>query len=189
VIDPVRIVLLAGLVFHKAVWEVMKARGKTVAAPVAVPLLTKLVKLVKLGVLLFLVAQTLFLDVLPIPGPPEGRRAVGVALYLAGLAIAVTGRVQLGRNWADLEDYQVGSKQAVVSHGIYGYIRHPIYTGDLLLLTGLELALNSWLVLGVLLILAVVLRQAAAEEVLLAQRLDGYADYRARTKRFVPFLY
>jgi len=176
-------------VFHKAVWEVTKARGTSREQQGSVSPVRRLVKLVKLAILVFLLVQCLFLDVLPIPGPAAGRKAVGLGLFLAGLAVAVTGRIQLGRNWADLEDFQVGSKQALVSHGIYRVIRHPIYIGDLMLITGFELALNSWLVLGALLVLAVVARQAAAEEDLLAQRLDGYADYRSRTKRFVPFLY
>jgi len=189
VMDPIRWLLLGGLVLHKAVWEVMKAGGTAAEPPSPVRPLTRLIKLVKVAVLAFLLVQCLFLDVLPIPGPAARRQVVGLGLFLAGLAVAVTGRVQLGRNWADLEDFQVGSKQALVRRGIYRCIRHPIYVGDLMLITGFELALNSWLVLGALLVLAVVLKQAAAEEALLAQRFDGYADYRARTKRFVPFLY
>lgn len=186
-IDPLRLLLLGGLVFHKVVWEVLKTRGPAPRPP-AVPPLKKLVKLVKVGVLLFLVVQCAFLDVLPIPGPSEGRRAAGVVLFLLGLTVAVTGRIHLGRSWTDLEDFQVGAPQ-LVSHGIYRSIRHPIYTGDLLLVTGLELALNSWLVLGALAILVVVVRQIGAEEALLARTLPGYAEYQGRTKRLVPFLF
>jgi len=78
------------------------------------------------------------------------------------------------------------SEQALVTSGIYKYIRHPIYTGDMLLLLGLELALNSWLVLGVVLVVAVVVRQALAEETLLSAMVPNYKDYRRRTKMFIP---
>jgi protein-S-isoprenylcysteine O-methyltransferase Ste14 len=87
-----------------------------------------------------------------------------------------------------VEEAQVLPEQQVVSSGIYGYIRHPIYTGDLLLLAGLELALNSWLVLGVLAPLVMVVRRAKAEEAILSRALPEYADYTARTKRFIPFV-
>jgi len=67
-------------------------------------------------------------------------------------------------------------------------IRHPIYVGDLLLLIGLELALNSWLVLPAIILVPIVLAKAVQEERLLTQTLPGYEEYCRRTKRFVPFL-
>jgi protein-S-isoprenylcysteine O-methyltransferase Ste14 len=96
--------------------------------------------------------------------------------------------LHLGGNWVDLEDYQVLPTQALVTSGIYQYLRHPIYAGDVLLLFGLELALNSWLVLGVVAIFVVALRQALAEEKLLARTFPGYGAYCAQTKRFLPFV-
>ena len=99
-------------------------------------------------VLAFVAFQTLFLDLLPIYERPHHFRIIGTGIYFVGLATAVIGRLQLGKNWLDLEDYQLLAGQSLVTHGIYRYIRHPIYTGDILLLVGLELALNSWLVLA-----------------------------------------
>ena len=60
--------------------------------------------------------------------------------------------------------------------------------GDLLLLAGLELALNSWLVLGVLVLAPVVLSRAVREEELLKQSLTGYRAYCKTSKRFIPFV-
>ena len=148
----------------------------------------RLVKLAKIGALAFLMAQTLCLEVLPIAREPGGLRWVGVAIFVLGLATAMVGRVQLGRNWVDLEDAQVLSGQSLVAYGVYRYIRHPIYAGDLLLLAGLELALNSWLVLGAALLGAVVLQRTRVEEAFLSHRLAGYQAYCARTKRFIPFV-
>ena len=147
-----------------------------------------LVKALKAAVLVFLLVQTLFLDLFPISGEPTLLRNLGTGLFFAGLCIAISGRIQLGDNWVDLEAYQVLPKQSVVSHGLYRYIRHPIYTGDLLLLLGLQLALNSWLVLGCALVFVVVLRQASAEEKLLAEAFPPYKEYCKQTKRFIPFL-
>jgi len=187
--DALRVLLLLGLAAHKGLWEVLKRRAgapPAMALPVSPDI--RLIKLAKVAVLAFLVTQTLCLEILPIARDPGTLRAVGAGIFVVGLATAMSARVQLGRNWADLEDARVLPTQAVVEHGIYRYIRHPIYTGDLVLLAGLELSLNSWLVLGVALLAAVVVRRALAEEALLAQRLAGYRAYCARTKRFIPFV-
>lgn len=186
-----RLILFSGLVLHKLVWEVLKKRDKKPKAspqPPATSPLKSLVKLGKAAFLIFVLFQTLFLNLFPISAEPAVLRVVGTLIYFTGLAIAITGRLQLGKNWANLEDYQLLPQQKLVSHGIYRYIRHPIYSGDILLLVGLELALNSWLVVLAILPILVVARQSKAEEALLGQVLPGYQEYCQRTKRFIPFL-
>ncbi|HEU4370449.1 MAG TPA: isoprenylcysteine carboxylmethyltransferase family protein [Methylomirabilota bacterium] len=185
--DLVRLLLFLGLVAHKAVWEILK-RADRPERRAAVPVLLRLVKALKIGVLAFLLVQTLFLEVLPIAATPGRLQVLGGALYLLGLATAIAARVQLGRNWLDLESFDVLPSQTIVDRGIYRYVRHPIYTGDLLLVTGLELALNSWLVLAAVPLAAFVVRQVLAEETLLARTLPSYARYCAGTKRFIPFV-
>jgi protein-S-isoprenylcysteine O-methyltransferase Ste14 len=128
-------------------------------------------------------------DILPIAVDSVGIRAVGTIIYSIGLATALAARFQLGENWANIETGQVLNNQNVVANGIYRYVRHPIYVGDLLLLFGLELALNSWLVIGVLILTPVVLLKAINEERMLTEELPGYSSYRHRSKRFIPFVY
>jgi protein-S-isoprenylcysteine O-methyltransferase Ste14 len=147
-----------------------------------------LVKSIKAMVFIFLAFQTLFLDLLPITDHPTSLRIIGTLVYFVGLVTAVNGRLHLGTNWADLEDYQVLPKQSLVTNGIYRYIRHPIYTGDILLLVGLELALNSWLVLATPIPLLIIIKQALAEEALLSQTFRVYDAYCSQTKRFIPFI-
>lgn len=187
--DLLRVYLLAGLIAHKAVWEALKRRqGAPAAATSPQPLSLLLVKAVKVAILLGIVAQTMLPEILPIRSEPGALRWAGVLLYTAGLATAILGRVQLGDNWLDIETAGVLRDQMVVSSGLYRYIRHPIYAGDLLLLAGLEVALNSWLALCVAALAAAVFRKAAGEERMLAAKLPGYAEYCRRTKRFVPFV-
>ena len=185
-----RIFLFAGLLFHKLVWELLKNRSR-IQARSLLPIkfeIKSIVKAIKIAALFLLIVQTLFLNILPITQNPGRIRILGIFLYLLGLAVAVTGRVQLGNNWVDLEDYRVLPEQKLVRNGIYRYIRHPIYLGDVLLVLGLELALNSWLVIGVVGLLVVVIRQALVEERLLVNSLPGYVDYYRQTKMFIPFL-
>lgn len=186
-----RLYLLAGLIAHKAVWEILKRRKAPSAekpAPKPQPLTVQLVKTVKVGILLGIVAQTMLPEILPISPEPFSLRVAGIAIYTAGLLIAVIARFQLDNNWSDIETAQVLSHQQVVSNGIYGYVRHPIYVGDILLLYGLELSLNSWLVVGVALMTPVILLQATREEKKLVETLPGYDSYCQNTKRFIPFV-
>ncbi|HKZ78777.1 MAG TPA: isoprenylcysteine carboxylmethyltransferase family protein [Pyrinomonadaceae bacterium] len=147
------------------------------------------VKTTKILILLGIAAQTFLPDIFPIFSQPIAIRFLGAGIYTIGLLVAIVGRIQLGDNWADIERAQVHSHQAVVLNGMYAYIRHPIYVGDLLLLVGLELSLNSWLVLGVLLLAPVVIWRAAREERMLAAKLPEYQIYCAQTKRFIPFVF
>jgi protein-S-isoprenylcysteine O-methyltransferase Ste14 len=168
----------------------MKRRAGSSQPPgISLPLKTRLVKLVKLLILAAIIAQTVLpMDILPISAEPAALRLAGLAIFTLGLLTAVAARIQLGANWSDIEEGKIADRHAVVSSGIYGYIRHPIYTGDILLLLGLELCLNSWLVLGLAVLIPVVARQAIREEQKLVSALPDYADYIRRTKRFIPFL-
>lgn len=189
--EPYRIFLLVGLILHKVLWEVLKRKeGALAPSQAKKPRSYKIIilKVGKAGVLGCLLIQTAFLDIFPITSDPSILRAAGLTLFSLGLGMAVLGRIQLGDNWVDLEDYQVLPEQSMVASGIYRYIRHPIYSGDLVLLLGLELALNSWLIVGVILLSIVVFRQTQAEEKVLALSFPSYVDYCRRTKRFIPFL-
>lgn len=188
--DPLRIVLFLGLVSHKLLWEFLKwkSEARKLRSPSQGLAVKWLIKPLKMFVLAFILIQTLFLDLLPIAQDPYFLRIFGTLIYFAGLGTAILGRVQLGKNWVDLEDYQVLPEQSLTTRGIYRYIRHPIYSGDILMLTGLELALNSWLVVIVFAFLLVTVKQALAEEVLLARVFPNYGDYCKRTKRFIPFV-
>lgn len=189
-----RLYLLAGLVAHKLLWETMKTRGPekpteatTVEAPIA-----RLGKVAKMVILVGITVQILlpqsWFSALEISEDPSRLRVIGVAIYTLGLLVAILARLQLGSNWSDIEAANVKAEQQVVSGGVYRFIRHPIYVGDLLLLLGLELALNSWLFLGVAMLTPIVLRQAIREEQMLRQSLPGYSEYCSRSKRFIPFL-
>ncbi len=185
-----RLYLLAGLILHKAVWIAMKRRGQAGAATTGKihPLHVRLARLVKLVILLLIAMQVFLADVLPILDEPLALRIAGGMLYTLGLVTAVLGRVQLGDSWSDIEVGDVAMDNQVVSVGVYRYLRHPIYVGDLLLLLGLELSLNSWLVGVAAAMVPPVVVRAIQEEQSLRKVLTGYEDYARRTKRFIPFI-
>ena len=72
----------------------------------------------------------------------------------------------------------VADDQKVLSTGPYAIVRHPMYTGGLILLLGTPLALGSWwgLAMFVVIALAIVWR-LFDEEKFLAKSLPGYSEY------------
>ncbi len=138
--------------------------------------------------LLGLLAQTVLPEILPISDRPENLSWIGAVLYTIGLFVAIAGRVQLGKNWSNIEEATVLKEQRVVDRGVYRFIRHPIYSGDMLLVAGLELALNSWLILGVPILFLLTRSKVIREEGMLRNSLPGYDTYCGRTGRFFPGL-
>jgi protein-S-isoprenylcysteine O-methyltransferase Ste14 len=110
---------------------------------------------------------------------------VGNALVLLGLAIAEL--VVIQNNYA-AATITVEADQPVVSTGLYGLVRHPMYVGALTMIVGTPLALGSYW--GLLTIIPGVLVFAARitdEEKALRQDLDGYDEYTEKVHyRLVP---
>jgi protein-S-isoprenylcysteine O-methyltransferase Ste14 len=78
----------------------------------------------------------------------------------------------------------------LVETGSYRLARHPIYGGLILGALGWALVTASLVALGAAVILALFFRlKSGREEIWLADQFDGYDEYRARTRRFVPWLY
>jgi protein-S-isoprenylcysteine O-methyltransferase Ste14 len=86
---------------------------------------------------------------------------------------------------------EVDSTQGVVSTGPYRILRHPMYSGALLMMIGVPLALGSWWALGfVIPMSAVLIFRLIHEEQFLAEHLPGYKDYCRRTRsRLIPGVY
>ena len=86
---------------------------------------------------------------------------------------------------------QKDRKQQVVSTGVYGFVRHPMYLGGILYLIGAPLLLSSryGLILGVLMVIFILVR-IIGEEKALVEELEGYGDYKKRVKyRLIPFIW
>lgn len=83
---------------------------------------------------------------------------------------------------------RVEREQTVVSTGLYGVVRHPMYMGTLPLTTAMPLALGSWwALLPVLAIVPALVWRLVDEERVLRRDLPGYAAYCARVRyRLVP---
>jgi protein-S-isoprenylcysteine O-methyltransferase Ste14 len=112
---------------------------------------------------------------------------IGFAVLVAGILLRAWAILTLGRFFTPSVQIQQG--QRVVESGPYRYVRHPSYTGMLVALIGLGIALDDWLSLLVLALLpltGILVRIRYEESVLLDSLGDDYRDYAARTSRLVP---
>lgn len=83
---------------------------------------------------------------------------------------------------------EINTDQRVISTGPYSYVRHPMYTGVLLMYGFTPLALGSyWALTGTFFLVAVIVFRIFSEEKFLAENLDGYKEYLLKIRyRIIP---
>jgi protein-S-isoprenylcysteine O-methyltransferase Ste14 len=116
---------------------------------------------------------------------PTAICLVGDVLVAVGLGLPV---LVVSQNSYAATTVRVRAAQKVVSTGLYGLVRHPMYTGNVVMMVGIPLALGSYwglaFVVPGLIVLAWRLRD---EEKLLQEQLDGYREYTQQVRyRLVP---
>lgn len=86
---------------------------------------------------------------------------------------------------------KVEEGQTVVSTGLYGIVRHPMYMATLLLFLVIPLVLGSWWALIPFAFYpAIIISRLKDEEVLLTRELAGYAEYKEKVRyRIIPFIW
>ena len=86
---------------------------------------------------------------------------------------------------------KVEEGQTVVSTGLYGIVRHPMYMATLLLFLVMPLVLGSWWALIPFAFYpAIIIDRLKDEEVLLTRELAGYDEYKQKVKyRIIPFIW
>jgi protein-S-isoprenylcysteine O-methyltransferase Ste14 len=114
-----------------------------------------------------------------------GRVALLPALYLIYQATVENTYL------STLVRIQTDRKQRVISTGVYGFVRHPLYLGCLLMTLRAPLLLGSLygFIIGFIGVIAVVGR-IIGEENMLVNELEGYEEYKKKIKyRLVPFVW
>ena len=86
---------------------------------------------------------------------------------------------------------EVQENQKVVSTGLYGIVRHPMYAATVVLFLAIPLVLGSWIGFAVMLVYPIVIAvRILNEEAVLTAGLDGYAEYKTKVKwRLIPFIW
>jgi len=115
---------------------------------------------------------------------------VGIIMMLTGIALRQWSIWILGGFFST--SVRIVSNQRIVKEGPYTLLRHPSYTGLLMILLGLGLATRTWLgMVGTLLLFGSALgyRINVEENVLKKEFGKEYVEYSKKTKRLIPFLY
>lgn len=142
---------------------------------------------VLIGFVLLPVWRPTLLDDLP-TWVTYGR--VAAAIAIGGLALLLMGKgvFDLGENLTPLP-YPREEGQ-LVQTGVYGLVRHCLYSGLILGMTAISLWLLSLPHFAAVLVLFLVLdAKARQEEAWLLERHPEYADYRQRVKKLIPWIY
>jgi len=118
----------------------------------------------------------------------EAGRIAGGALVVAGLAIAALGLASLRENLTAFPRPVRGGR--LVDGGVYGLVRHPIYSGVVAAGIGWGLVAASPAALALAFALGVFFDvKARREEAWLMAAYPGYAEYRRRVRKLVPLVY
>ena len=113
---------------------------------------------------------------------------LGAVLFL--MAYAIYAEVLRENTWLS-RTIQVQEGQTVVSTGLYGIVRHPMYAATLLLFLSMPLVLGSIPAFLVFLTYpAIIAKRIIGEERLLKEGLPGYAEYLQKVRwRMIPFIW
>jgi len=113
-----------------------------------------------------------------------------IAGFALGLALRAWSIALLGRFFT--VDVAIRHDHALMSSGPYAWVRHPSYTGLLLMFAALGIAFENYASIFVLLMpigLALARRIAVEERALAAAFGEAWTAYAARTRRLIPFVY
>ena len=115
---------------------------------------------------------------------------IGAILFAAALWLFFRVHKELGRNWSD--SLEVRETHALVTHGLYRHVRHPMYTAFFMWALAQAFLLPNWIAgpaglvgFGILFLL----RVGREEQMMLETFGDEYRDYMNRTARLIPWVY
>jgi protein-S-isoprenylcysteine O-methyltransferase len=122
--------------------------------------------------------------------------ATAATTLWGGTVLLIAGSILRRLCWRTLGQYftgdvQVRPDQPLIDHGPYRWVRHPSYTGGMIMFAGVGVALSNWLSLFVLVMTSVGVysyRVAVEERVLLETIGPAYLAYTKRTTRFIPYI-
>ncbi len=119
---------------------------------------------------------------------PSAVGTVGIVLAALGVGLALVSGRALGRALTPFPRPAAGG--SLVERGPYGVVRHPVYTGGILLMVGFALWASPWALLPTAALAVLWALKARVEERHLLARFEEYDAYSRRVRwRLVPFVY
>jgi protein-S-isoprenylcysteine O-methyltransferase Ste14 len=142
-------------------------------------------------------AQVAFISVLVVPAIDHrfAWSVVPAFVVVAGDVLVVLGLLIVflvfKENTFTSATIEVGAEQKVISTGPYTFVRHPMYSGALIMLLGVPLALGSWWgLLAIIPMKLVIVFRLLDEEKFLTKNLPGYTEYKDKVRyHLTPFIW
>ena len=120
--------------------------------------------------------------------PPSLLGWTAAALAVIGVTFAIWARFHLGRNWSSRPAVKEGHE--LVTSGPYAYVRHPIYTGVILMTLGTAFTGAIFGIAVFIIFLTIFLSRINKEERIMLELFPNeYPAYQVRTKRLAPFVW
>jgi protein-S-isoprenylcysteine O-methyltransferase Ste14 len=117
-------------------------------------------------------------------------RFIGLFVISIGLIVRVIAILQLGQHFS--KDIDIFENKKVYQNGLYKYVRHPSYLGEIMIFLGVALVYNDLiasLIAFIVPTLAFIYRIEVEERFLLTYMQADYEAYQKKTKRLLPFIY
>jgi protein-S-isoprenylcysteine O-methyltransferase Ste14 len=113
---------------------------------------------------------------------------IGLIFCVAGVVIAIWSRYLLGKNWS--ASVQKKENHELISTGTYRFVRHPIYTGILLIFLGNAIIVGDYrgLIAVAVILISFWFKLIKEEKWLLEIFGDKYLEYKKETKALIPWL-
>ena len=110
---------------------------------------------------------------------------IGVSLSVIAISLFISSKITLGKNYSPCYDQR--APKSITTSGLYKYIRHPIYSSNILLLIGVLLISGSYLmILNILILSLYYIVSAYREERYLINKFSYYNTYSKKTGMFIP---
>ncbi len=114
---------------------------------------------------------------------------IGALIFIVGLLITVNAQMTLKRNYSSMLRIKEGHQ--LITHGIYKYVRHPVYSGVILRFFTIPIFATS--LLGFLFALTAIplfnYRIGVEEKMLIGEFGDEYLEYTKATWKLLPYIY
>lgn len=117
-------------------------------------------------------------------------RILALSLFVTGLAIRWTAVIALGRSFSS--NVAIHATQTVMKTGLYRWMRHPSYTGLILIFVAAGLHTHNWIAFLIITVptTAALLYRIQVEEIALREHFgEEYVAYSRQTRRLIPGVY
>jgi protein-S-isoprenylcysteine O-methyltransferase Ste14 len=115
---------------------------------------------------------------------------IGLIIGLLGLIVRIAAAATLGRFFT--RTLRQTNEHRLITGGLYKYLRHPGYLGNMLVFIGSSVAMNNYIpiIMTGILTLSVYIYRIKMEEIMLVEIFGNeYVDYQKRSKKIIPLIF